>query len=1168
MSIFDSIKNFFGSPAPQPAAPKAPVTLPASAAGKIVGLKNAPPPAPSQALGMISNAFKQTLSGSKTEPFDMTAYMKTIPAVAPGAKAAIAEQSKGVVDLTKEIARSIPRAPYTIGASLGEALAKALGKTPPPEAYKPPNDSIVAKALFGKNPEPVTSYQDTYKAQQESAKQSGISPKVSTPLAFLGALGSVAGDALPIWSPSTEIKALTAIRTTEDATKLLQTTTKLGINPKIAEELMPELRAAKTTEAAKIVLDKMRAMHNESVIVGGKGLLTKEAKVAESTVKPTVNTTLEEARSIANGELPKTPIKTKIKEIPGELKRRFITEFSPATKYETKIYKEAGQDLPKLDLTKKLEQVAGAPAKAQADLNEFARSVLKGIKGQEEDFNTYLFLQRTADRLATNAETRKVGTWTIEKANQALHELRDAIGNEKFVKLEGTAVKYQDQMDKALRLQVDSGRMTERAYKDIKESNDFYAPFKVMKYLEDTHVPGAAPLENMASLTKKITGITSDDFQLKNILASSQEQIYRSRLLAEKNIKLQQLGRLASVDKLGNYVKQVPATLQRATRPGYDLVHYFKNGKEVAMEVPHDLAKALTGKTITESGLIGNSLRAAATPFRYGATVANAGFQAVNLLFADLPRLAIISKYGFKSPKDFIKFPQDFTRALFSSFSGNFGKGDALYNEYLRSGAANATLQSVITPGLYERGILSKGKTALNSIAHFSNAIEETSKILGFKRGMEIEGLAKLPKEQAVRKLEEIVSEVRNYAGSPDFAKHGADVRQMNLIFMFLNARIQGIGADVARLASLKTPEGRAAWLKLTTAVGVPTATLAMLNNSSKYKDDYYKVPETERNNYFMIPRNSFFTDADGNKVRDYYRIPKRDIVQVFSGMIEGAIKFGIDRDGPAAQKFAQDLLQNISPINISGNTLRERGESVISSTNPLIKVPIEYATGRNTFYHQRVIPRSLENVSPAEQYKATTPEFFKKLGKMTNQSPLLLEQAARSFTGGGLNQFTPGTPAEGRSAISTMPIASRFFRSQYVDDTATIDKLNSALLKQNDAKLTLKREAQAKLAELKSMDPTEANTAAQALKTENPKLYAELKVVKEAEDLGITYTDSLINQLGVKNGARAMYIYSQLESLKTPEEKQAYYSDLRSKKVISDAVNAQLKQLLAQKQQ
>jgi hypothetical protein len=302
--------------------------------------------------------------------------------------------------------------------------------------------------------------------------------------------------------------------------------------------------------------------------------------------------------------------------------------------------------------------------------------------------------------MTQDPDARRVAGWDVFKANEALTALKRKVGPEVYRKFFEQAEVYQSEMNRALRLQVESGRMSEDLYQRIKDSNDFYAPFKVLRHLEEGQRVGSG-IATTAPLTKKITGITSEDFTLGNILQASSQQIVRSRILAEKNLKMLELDRLADADQSGNLIKRVTAS--DPTRRDYDRVSFYKDGEVTTLEVQKHVARAVQGLNPSQAGVVAKAASIAAKPFRAGATALNSSFQAVNLLFADLPRAALISRYGLRSPKDVVQFPADWLHAAYSSLSGNLtNRPNDLYMEWLKSGAANSTIQSQITPKAFK----------------------------------------------------------------------------------------------------------------------------------------------------------------------------------------------------------------------------------------------------------------------------------------------------------------------------------------------------------------------------------------------------------------------------------------------------------------------------------
>jgi hypothetical protein len=418
---------------------------------------------------------------------------------------------------------------------------------------------------------------------------------------------------------------------------------------------------------------------------------------------------------------------------------------------------------------------------------------------------------------------------------------------------------------------------------------------------------------------------------------------------------------------------------------------------------------------------------------------------------------------------------------------------------------------------------------------------------------MRIENFDRLSPEQQRETMEKIAAEVRNYSGSPDFARKGSETRNINLLFMFFNARLQGMAADVKRLAGQTgTREGAAAWARLGAVVGIPATTLAIVNHLPQYKDDYDKIPDWEKKNYFMVPRESRFTSDDGDVLRDYWRIPKRDIVGLFGNAIESFVDYAYNREPKAfAKRFAGDMLEGMSPVNIEGKTLSERGESVLGSVNPLFKVPTEVMANRDFFRKRAIVPDYMKNAEPSEQYRSTTPSGYVKAGKILNVSPLQLAHIGEGFTGGGLSQFSVRAPQAGRTVVSQLPVVKRFVRSGAVaEDTGQREAIAEQERKETTEQVKRRREAMETLSSWRGFSDTEVNQKLTEVRQRDPKLADKIKNMRDDLRKGIDYTDRQIRALGVESGARQAFIDSQLKD-KTPAERSAYLAELERKGLL-----------------
>jgi hypothetical protein len=407
--------------------------------------------------------------------------------------------------------------------------------------------------------------------------------------------------------------------------------------------------------------------------------------------------------------------------------------------------------------------------------------------------------------------------------------------------------------------------------------------------------------------------------------------------------------------------------------------------------------------------------------------------------------------------------------------------------EFLKSGAANSSLSRDLNPEAFTEKVgvkplsqrakdrlknpLRIGGDIIDNVSRISNAFEEWTKIMGISRAMRIdkkklitiasgykEAMAQGDKETADELLAEynrefnsMVSEVRNYSGSPDFGKKNG--QSVNLLFMFFRTKMNEAVQDQARLFGFTGAKNAVkSWAKLTTLVGIPALMLAMLNYDDDNEEDYAQVPDWEKATNFMIPLDSYFINDKGERVREYIRIPKRGFTQLYGNLIENAYKFAKDKQPEDAANMFVSYFENIMPVNVEGRNILERAESVISSLNPLIKAPYESISGRNLFFHSDTMSdrlKKIEAYSPKDAYYKYTPEFYKWLGKYTGISPVRLQSLSEGFTAQLFSQFQTKEPVEGRVPATEYPVIKRFVRSKQVK-TTTAEILEEAIGEKN----------------------------------------------------------------------------------------------------------------------
>ena len=312
------------------------------------------------------------------------------------------------------------------------------------------------------------------------------------------------------------------------------------------------------------------------------------------------------------------------------------------------------------------------------------------------------------------------------------------------------------------------------------------------------------------------------------------------------------------------------------------------------------------------------------------------------------------------------------------------------------------------------------------------DAIEEMGKIVGVRRQIRHEGaksLTDLLKKndffaEAIHR-----NEFLKQTGSPQFTRFGEAGATLDQIFMFYNARMQGIARDLHRVTDKNSPEGRAAMARVGMAITGPTAALQAWN-LAHHKEWLDKVPGQVRKNYWIIFKPNMIELEDGTPMKDYYRIPKRDIFKLIANLTEMGMNQIFANDKNTVIDYATEVADNISPINFEGKGWGERMETLVSGKHPWIKYGYERAAGeggriREAWTHRYLLSRrAADSAGHAHRVRKSTPKAYRVVGGILGVGPEDLRHALKTFTGDKFTQFFPrGEPVKGRSDFWNNPV-------------------------------------------------------------------------------------------------------------------------------------------------
>jgi len=623
------------------------------------------------------------------------------------------------------------------------------------------------------------------------------------------------------------------------------------------------------------------------------------------------------------------------------------------------------------------------------------------------------------------------------------------------------------------------GVVGDAAYETITARGRDYVPIQALDYIieaGDIKAPQRPYSLRYQDVLRRMEGTERD---VRSVLASTVDKAIRTLATIERNRAARAL--LDWRRQIPQLVREVPTDTFRLPSDEV-VVSAFINGRRRNFAVPRDIGRALHFLDAEQIGFVGKLLQAGALPLRAGATGANLAFAIPNSL-RDMTRFVVYNKFGVRSPLDLVTVPIDIVRAVFHVVRGEVaGAADPVYAEFLRSGAAFSTMQKNFTPAQVLRraarvrswtDYVNLPRLLLETAMELNNVIEETPKVATLLRGRRA---GASPAERAY--------EAANYGGSPNFGRAGVVGRQLNLIWMFFNARLQGTAANWRRLTESRAgrpgaagggrgapppepPEGEQpmapeprgpedpafagdyarsmAWLRLLLFIVLPEILLWLWNQQWDEDHGLEEVSETDKQRYNVVLTGDTYQHSTGQTRRRYWKLAKEETAQVVGPLVVAALDWLRGKDPKSARELALDLLGNVSPITMQFGQptafwpiLRDASSGVLAGLNPVLRIPAEQLANYDARTKGAIVPRGLaENVLPPEQIRPTTSPTIREIARLLDVSPIRLEHMVGSATG-GLGQgvldtadrlrgrATPGVMTDWEAA-SLMPVLSRF---------------------------------------------------------------------------------------------------------------------------------------------
>jgi hypothetical protein len=441
--------------------------------------------------------------------------------------------------------------------------------------------------------------------------------------------------------------------------------------------------------------------------------------------------------------------------------------------------------------------------------------------------------------------------------------------------------------------------------------------------------------------------------------------------------------------------------------------------------VPRQVGEAIQGLTKTQADVVTEMAGKSAQALRAGATTWSLPFLGTNIA-RDYYTASMRSPVGF-TPLDMIA---GFYHGL---------KKDALYHDYLRSGAAmSGFFEQFKTPQREARHLVESQAT--RNMKKILNPFELMSEIGQAGENAARIGLYRRGKQAGLSEME------AGWLGrdtTVDFAKSGRVIRVLNILTPFINARIQGSG-NMLRTFRDNPGEASLTWWAL---IGGPLTAL-YLYNTRNHPEAYRDMqPYTEEAYYPLITGDE--KDEDGSypgfkfPMEEFGQLGARSLLAALQHLDENdpvalnklASRMGLSgrelqpgegKKAPSAAKVAFETATGLLPVDVTPGgdvglmpALRGTASGLLP---PIARGALEAGTG-TSFFTGRPIGKlqSMRDLPEAEKYiRGETPEWLVSVGKWTDTSPERLKHIIES-------QFATVGRLATRGETPTGQVAKRF---------------------------------------------------------------------------------------------------------------------------------------------
>lgn len=749
----------------------------------------------------------------------------------------------------------------------------------------------------------------------------------------------------------------------------------------------------------------------------------KLSDVGSTTTNTYLSDLIKNQESARQGE--QLGIKTKLSDFYNKLKEQLVNAQAPIEDVLTSAEKTGKfQVLPKNDIRLQIDRSLRAEQLAGQFIKD--NGLVDTIK-KAPDLNAldqYMIAKQARSVAKNGIETGR----NLVKDKQLIHDLSPIY--------ESYAQQVNQYSRKLLQYSVDSGLISQDTANMLVKKYPQYVPLNRIFNEDELATQGfKGPGKGVASLSRQtvVQKLQGSERQIENPIASLVQKTRTAFEQGERNVAAQQLAMYKNLP--GNPFDISP--IKEGEAGGKTTFSALINGKKQIFQTTSEVAAAAKSLNKEQMGLLAKIVSIPTRLLRLGATGLNYPFALSNLI-KDQSTAFINSKNAVATST-----PIAFLKGLFSAV----GHGD-MYEELVRNAgggtsfdigreAPNLTVQQIRSSASIPGKIANVIKNPIRTVEDLIGRTEELTRAQQFhgmydaliKQGRTVQD-AQLLAGQAARE------------NTVNFARGGTFSRVLNWIIPYFNAGVQGSRTLVRNLSTRPVQT----LAKFAVGVGMPVAAATVWNLSDPQRNQAYQdIPDFEKQNSIIVVPPNPTKNQDGTW--NVLKIPLSQEIASLTTLIRRPLEQAAQLAPVKMSEIANALFQAGTSLNTQTST------GLVSSLTPQIAKPgVEAITNKNLYTGQDIVPSSMRNLPPEQQIRKNTSGTARIIGKVTNLSPLVVQNEAQTMMGGlGLQLLNasdtllnkagaiPDNQVGGKSLGSALQ--KRFFIAQGSNTQNTMDE-------------------------------------------------------------------------------------------------------------------------------